>query len=270
MDPSRALRILMGTLALLLLPAAPGEAAPPPVPTSVAPSGVLAGTTHAFTWEAAATATWYFLWVNDGTAAPALTKWYTAEQASCAEGTGACTVVLSTGLAAGPGRWFVAAWNADGQTWSPGMDFVLSYSPGMWTWPVGTPGRLQLVLGGAAVLDRATGLVWERVVSTQLLKWADALFLCAQKLTAGRKGWRLPTAEEFGALMEFRALPAGHPFTGMADAYFWTATTAPDAMGTNASAFLLNPVTFSFGVGGKQFMNGAWCVRGGQGVDGVQ
>src|SRR5512140_126433 len=47
-------------------------------------------------------------------------------------------------------------------------------------------------LNNAAVLDRETGLVWERSPSAARVPvWADAVNDCYARIIGGRKGWRL-------------------------------------------------------------------------------
>jgi len=121
-----------------------------------------------------------------------------------------------------------------------------------------------------AVLDRETGLVWERSPSDFTTDWFSSSSLCPELNTGGRRGWRLPTLQELLSLVNDSAslpsLPAGHPFTLLASPpIFWAATTwASDS--TRAYA-----ISFSFGkviVGNKSTDRlAAWCVRGGQGVD---
>ena len=55
---------------------------------------------------------------------------------------------------------------------------------------------------GGAVLDRETGLVWEQSPSTAVMVWGKAALRCNQLVTAGRGGWRLPTLQELGALVD--------------------------------------------------------------------
>src|SRR5437660_5376822 len=64
----------------------------------------------------------------------------------------------------------------------------------------------------AAVLDRETGLVWERspgdtnndgiVNNSDALDWVDARIHCADKSVGGRKGWRLPSVTELASLVD--------------------------------------------------------------------
>jgi hypothetical protein len=122
-----------------------------------------------------------------------------------------------------------------------------------------------------AVLDRETGLVWERS-PTGSDGWADVLFTCHNKALGNRKGWRLPTIEELTSLIDPSVafpgptLPAGHPFIGVESptTFYWSATT----WAADASYALY--VRFSDGVVDASIKANSrvgWCVRGGQGTD---
>jgi hypothetical protein len=121
----------------------------------------------------------------------------------------------------------------------------------------------------AAVLDRETGLVWERSPSASTFTWSDAQAHCNNVVSVGnRLGWRLPTLQELASLVDRTVaaptLPAGHPFTIVQFGIYWSATT--DA--ANASAAWV--VEFDVGkadTGTKSSSLDVWCVRGGQGVD---
>ena len=118
----------------------------------------------------------------------------------------------------------------------------------------------------AAVLDRETGLVWQRKPAVDPDTWANALLNCRTVTVGRRRGWRLPGQEEAYTLVDptqHPDLPAGHPFLGIgATDIFWTASTfEPDA--TSAyTLFLANAVETD--VERKTFMARYWCVRGGQ------
>jgi hypothetical protein len=117
-----------------------------------------------------------------------------------------------------------------------------------------------------AVLDRETGLVWERSPDTTQRDWQVAQFHCNDRSVGGRKGWRLPGVQELASLMDpvvspGPKLPAGHPFLNVQSAY-WSATTS-DSVATSAWF-----ARFSDGdifVIGKSNQIYVWCVRGGQG-----
>jgi hypothetical protein len=120
-----------------------------------------------------------------------------------------------------------------------------------------------------AVLDRETGLVWERAPDSTGLNWRDAHFHCMDLNAGGRGGWHLPTIQELRTVIDPSipfpgpSLPAGHPFN-VQNAFFWSATTRGDVANFARGAVL-------FGGGVTSFDKGVtaqvWCVRGGQGVD---
>src|SRR5437879_1723533 len=76
--------------------------------------------------------------------------------------------------------------------------------------------RFKCVMGGAAVLDRETGLVWERSLSTNPFTRSSAQSHCNNLTVGNRKGWRLPAVQELVSLVDpsqsFLAPPPGHPF----------------------------------------------------------
>ena len=119
-----------------------------------------------------------------------------------------------------------------------------------------------------AVLDRETGLVWQRAVPTGLVNWGTALATCRTQLVGGRRGWRLPSVEEMDSLLDPKhtnpALPANNPFTdfGPAD-HFWTATT--DELNTTFAWSVPIANAADAEVSSKTLaMDRVWCVRGGQ------
>jgi hypothetical protein len=117
-----------------------------------------------------------------------------------------------------------------------------------------------------AVLDRETGLVWQRQPLTPTLDWATALENCRKTLIGNRRGWRLPSYEELTSLLDGTqsspALPAGHPFLGIGTTdQFWTASQEEGDSGNawfvesfDATTWIVAPKTFTL-----RF----WCVRGG-------
>jgi hypothetical protein len=121
-----------------------------------------------------------------------------------------------------------------------------------------------------AVLDRETGLVWQRTPSVQSFTWFDGLKEC-RKLTIGnRRGWRMPTLDELASLLDPSQggvkLPPGHPFQGVdINDFFWTATTLEF---NTAFAWLVIPSTNDFGTNTKAVIGDQlWCVRGGSPAD---
>jgi hypothetical protein len=126
-------------------------------------------------------------------------------------------------------------------------------------------------MGSDAVLDRETGLVWERSPSLST-DWFNAEIRCNTLRTGGRLGWRMPTLQELASLVDPSVpfpnlrLPAGHPFTNVQSSSYWSATTS-------AALTTLGWVV-GFGSGDVLVVDRystsslfVWCVRGGQGVD---
>lgn len=143
------------------------------------------------------------------------------------------------------------------------------FVPPAWSQKLPANQRFQLVLDDEAVLDKETGLVWERSPSTTTMNWYSAIFHCYNMNVGGRKGWRLPTVEELASLVDTTqnnpALPAGHPFINVQSHFYWSATTNA---GGASFAWL---VGFGSGDVGPPFDKSntgcVWCVRGGHGHD---
>ena len=101
--------------------------------------------------------------------------------------------------------------------------------------------RFKCVSGGEAVLDNLTGLTWARNtdIANGAIPWQEAMNLCKNLEIGNRKGWRLPTKEEFITILDTSqsnpALPEGHPFKNLQRATTthgwnecWTETTSED------------------------------------------
>ncbi len=117
------------------------------------------------------------------------------------------------------------------------------------------------------VLDKETGLVWERSPSTTTRDWYSAIYTAYDKYLGGRKGWRLPTIEELASLVDRNegppTLPSGHPFAVQSSDY-WSSTTAA----ADTSYKWLVPFTTGIVRGyTKSTTIYVWCVRGGPGYD---
>lgn len=120
-----------------------------------------------------------------------------------------------------------------------------------------------------AVLDKETGLVWERSPQTTSTRWVVARRACLENKVGGQSGWRLPSLQELTSLVDPSVAPPGptlspgHPFLSVKSTVYWSATRVDeDARGSWA-------VHFGLG-GGATFINWAhsvpsWCVR-----DGIQ
>lgn len=93
--------------------------------------------------------------------------------------------------------------------------------------------------GDGTVLDRASGLVWQRTDSATAMDWPAALAFCAGLDLAGG-GWRLPDAKELFSITDHARTPALADGLTLSDpaAYGWTSTThleGPPTAGPPAS-----------------------------------
>jgi len=117
-----------------------------------------------------------------------------------------------------------------------------------------------------AVLDRETGLVWERSpdATTHTQEEGDTTGACITKILGGRLGWRLPSIEELASLLDPNAasdplLPPNHPFQNVQSGRYWSATFRAFVVG---DAWQVN-----FADGEVDFFSRSsslhkWCVRG--------
>jgi hypothetical protein len=126
-----------------------------------------------------------------------------------------------------------------------------------------------------AVLDRESGLVWERAPGTRLnfaptSTWQGATNSCRQAELGGRMGWRVPTIEELQTLIDAdtpdRSLPPGHPFTNIFTGNFQVYWSATRVFGTDFAAYVVG-YNFTAGSAALNNQNFVWCVRGGSGVE---
>ena len=146
------------------------------------------------------------------------------------------------------------------------------YALPSWSQNMGVVNRFVVLTNwsSAAVLDKETGLVWERAPFTTTYSWAAARLACTARTTGGRKGWRLPSIPELASVIDPSVassgptLPVGHPFLTVQSAYYWSATTTAEF-----PTIAWNVDFFNGNVGNthKTLANHAWCVRGGMNAD---
>ena len=121
-----------------------------------------------------------------------------------------------------------------------------------------------------AVLDKETGLVWERSPDSTPSNWFNARFACTNKTVGNRKGWRLPSFPELVSLVDpansTPSLPTGNPFEGVQSALYWSAASFPESPSLAWGVH--------FGNGGVNVIGKtvtitihAWCVRGGMNAE---
>jgi hypothetical protein len=116
-----------------------------------------------------------------------------------------------------------------------------------------------------AVLDRETGLVWERAPTALLGSFSTSTQNCVRKSVGGKRGWRLPKVEELQSLLDGEtfslALPSGHPFVGIlsSPAGYWTASLVPSLSPPRAWKINLG---FGEVIRNTDEAHLSWCVRG--------
>lgn len=150
-------------------------------------------------------------------------------------------------------------------------------APSSWHQILPVAERFELVMGGVAVLDKETGLVWEQTPDPNvdpLIGWVDSVKYCFKLVKpANRMGWRLPTVEEWASLFDptqtAPSLPSGHPFTLFnPTAHFWTATSFFVNPGPNAwHAHILDSHIHNAPKETNNEPTYPWCVRGGHGYN---
>jgi hypothetical protein len=134
--------------------------------------------------------------------------------------------------------------------------------------------RFTCVMGGVAVRDNETGLVWERSPDSTETDWNNAVSSCSSKILGNRQGWRLPTLQELDSLIDgsqtspngsIPALAPGHPFPNLlGNLNYWVATTQKE---NAANAFIVNLNNAHLIAAKSSFTGRHWCVRGGSGLD---
>lgn len=166
---------------------------------------------------------------------------------------------------------------AEAQPTAPGPYYV----PPAWDMTLPSVTRFIILsnMNSEAVLDRETGLVWERQPSPAPHTWTWADSQCRDAAIGGRRGWRLPRLEELLSLMDpstaVPALPPGHPFVLapiLHTVHAFSATTIP-ASALPKESRVVRMVSLKTGetsLGGSvpqsellETLGARWCVRGG-------
>lgn len=126
---------------------------------------------------------------------------------------------------------------------------------------------------GEAVLDRETGLTWQRTLDA--ISWSRGN-ACNLVSIGGRWGWRLPTLTELLSIFDpvnatRPYLPEGHPFfpSGLPFNFYLLTSTQAGTFNGEDQFLALYPGTRGDGTirlaitgNGRSFNGQAWCVRG--------
>lgn len=142
-----------------------------------------------------------------------------------------------------------------------------------WDTKIAGATRFKLILDGEAVLDRETGLVWEKETPNAKRGWQYAIEYCYMLNKGGRKGWRVPTIEELASLVDpgktYPSLPDGHPFTCPDPDYleenYWSSTTYEGEPDKKWVVFFANGYITNYTKTGNAYC--VRCVRGGYGYN---
>ena len=131
--------------------------------------------------------------------------------------------------------------------------------------------RFQLLapFGNQAVLDRETGLVWERGPgAVAAVNWSNAHERCNRLVVSNRMGWRVPTIQELTSILSIgfpNNMEPNNPFVLPPNNQLIWSSTASAINANNAWATsLLGPLVSNVP---KTSLARSWCVRFRQGTD---
>lgn len=127
--------------------------------------------------------------------------------------------------------------------------------------------RFKCVMNNEGILDRETGLVWQRTAGSSVASWNGAVSACINLTTGSRMGWRLPTMPELKSIANLSGDGAvtGMPFLsgGVPSRKYWSATTDPFDDPAEATYLDFNTTTVIGTSAKDQFTDiGYLCVRG--------
>jgi hypothetical protein len=153
------------------------------------------------------------------------------------------------------------------------LELVTSFGDVSRSWSAALPSAQRFVVLSAfdddAVLDKNTGLVWQRAPRISERFWPSAQYACLNARIGGQMGWRLPSVSELASLVDPAAtqeplLPAGSPFDLDGRVFFWSATRralfTDLAWGVDFRNGIVDDYQFFLTVS-------VWCVRGGTNSD---
>ncbi|MEI6899130.1 MAG: SUMF1/EgtB/PvdO family nonheme iron enzyme, partial [Bacteroidota bacterium] len=94
--------------------------------------------------------------------------------------------------------------------------------------PESFPSTRYTDLGNETVTDHLTGLMWQKVNSSNTMTWEEALAFASGFSLAGKTDWRLPNIKELQSLNDVNRLKPSidnSVFTGINAGNFWSSTT---------------------------------------------
>jgi len=121
--------------------------------------------------------------------------------------------------------------------------------------------------GQGAILDAATGLVWQQSDDGVARDWEEALAYCQALALDGSTAWRLPNAKELQSIVDYtrapdaldsgRRGPALDPLFGITDpeSWFWTSTTHLEGPSSSAAVYITFGQATGFMGSGPTLMN---------------
>ena len=149
---------------------------------------------------------------------------------------------------------------------APTMRSIEQVKP-TWDKIIPTAQRFVDALDGTAVLDKETGLVWAKSPDSILRLWQAAMDYCDTLYLGGRLGWRLPTIQELGSLIDrsnpdFIKLPVLHPFQNVQAYGYWSSSTYAGDTTYAWDIYMGNGLVYKYYKASYNFY--VWPVRSGQ------
>jgi hypothetical protein len=153
------------------------------------------------------------------------------------------------------------------------FSLLMSFGDVSTSWSRALPAADRFVVladfNNEAVLDRNTGLVWQRTPDPAGGWLPSASYHCLDANTGGQKGWRLPNITELTSLVDPSVtteptLPDGHPFNFGRHVFFWSGSIvqgfSDNFWGVNFRLGIIDDAEMALNLG-------YLCVRGGPKVD---
>ena len=103
------------------------------------------------------------------------------------------------------------------------------------------PGQTDYTIMASTVIDKITGLEWQRIDDNTIRNWNAALDYCANLSLDGRTDWRLPDIIELQSIVDYGQTSTpiidGVAFPGTNSSGYWSASSRASSSG---SAWVVN------------------------------